>query len=403
MKEKRNTNYYVQAYIDVINEELRKEKKLDSIETMACSVMPIEDICLIVFNSNSAKQIKNIYGDEALISIYNYIKTLKLHVQELTKEGLIKFDSDVSHAKHPSKIQNRNHINNDIRSSILNLPYSNGSFFVVYKKMHTNMNAKELEKTLEQFKKAVGVYYETYEGREIKGRLIGFPDGEDREIKMEVKAKEVLHILGITRQQVLANDEFRYVLNLRGNETAPEILKSIYQDICSEKRLLEAHTDSRYQSELLPYNKIRSKTLSFMKTGTFAQPKLLCQIAPGKKLGRNPMSNVATICQHGLSRNYTWAYLGGVYRPETNTQYTETLINDSASGKRDKFSDQEPRMLVETEITSRWNGTVSHRCFTQEERIELYDQANQDFGGDGGMNFTYLEKSLGIGGRVRKK
>lgn len=397
---------YIKIYVDAINNELR-QKKLDSIEVMSCSAMSLDDIFTILFNLDVTLQIKKKYGNETLINIYNYVYKLKEHADKLLRKGKNSFDSDVEKSKDLTRTRNVNIIN--IRNDVLrisNRADRNGDFAVIYKKSHTDMTLDEIEATLEQFKRAVGIFFETYQGRQIVGKFTGYRDLEDREIKMELKTSELLHILGITREQVLDNNEFVSTLKLSGNESSFDILMAIYNDIVGDKKLISAHEKSRIQSELLPYNKVRAKTLSFMKSGSFSQPKLICELAYGKKLGDSPRSrinsNVATIARHNLSNNYVWAYLGGVYLPQLNKQYTETLINDSAQGKIDKFSNQEPKMLVETQINSGWSGTVSLTTYSEDEKMDLFYQAYNDFGGDGGMNFEYLEKALMKSKRFKK-
>ena len=374
---------------------------------MSCSVMSLDDIFTILLNLDVTLQIKKKYGNQVLINIYNYVNELKDCADNLLIKGKDSFDSDVEKSKDLTRTRNVNIINS--RNDVLRISSRadrNGNFAVIYKKSHTDMTLDELEATLEQFKRAVGLFFETYQGREIIGRFTGYRDLKDREIKMELKRSELLHILGITREQVMANNEFVSTLRLNGNESSFDILMAIYNDIIGDKKLISAHEKNRIHSELLPYNKVRAKTMSFMKSGSFSQPKLICELVNGKKLGDSPRSrinsNVATIARHNLSNNYVWAYLGGVYLPHLNKQYTETLINDSAQGKIDKFSNQEPKMLVETQVNSEWSGNVSLTTYSEDEKMDLFCKAYDDFGGDGGMNFEYLEKALMKSKRLKK-
>lgn len=286
MGKKIDCNEYIKVYVEAINNELRR-KRFDSIEVMSCSVMSLDDIFTILLNLDVTLQIKKKYGNQVLINIYNYVNELKDCADNLLIKGKDSFDSDVEKSKDLTRTRNVNIINS--RNDVLRISSRadrNGNFAVIYKKSHTDMTLDELEATLEQFKRAVGLFFETYQGREIIGRFTGYRDLKDREIKMELKRSELLHILGITREQVMANNEFVSTLRLNGNESSFDILMAIYNDIIGDKKLISAHEKNRIHSELLPYNKVRAKTMSFMKSGSFSQPKLICELVNGKKIRR---------------------------------------------------------------------------------------------------------------------
>lgn len=387
-----------------IDEELLSKGK-DSIEVMVAGRTDAKEILRFLAQNSAVFRYNFGSNQDVLVYILNYIKYLDVKFEQLQLNGKTNFDSDINKAKEPTTIYERDkqRFLNNPRVEKLTFDPNSRKYIVTYKKENIIMTPEEVDETIALLKNATDMFHSIYENKEITG----FLHSGDK-IYLELRANELLHILGITRKQVLANPELRRVLRITDTRISSyDILCKILYDFSSNKDIVQlcediikksassVQFDSNTRSELLPFHKIRGKTISFINSGPLSHPKLIAPLAPNQKLTSNSSSNIAMLSKTILSRNYDWVYMGGVNN--ANRMYTETLLVDNSANQRRKFSEQVPAMLIGTETGS--GSGLKQNIFSYEQQYKLFEESLEAFGGEGGMNFDDLK--LYFGGRRR--
>jgi len=388
-----------------IDEELLSKGK-DTIEVMVAGRTDPKEILDFLVNNSAVFRYNFSNNSDVLVYILNYVQHLDDKFSNLQTNGIINFDSDIVKAKEPTSIS-RNDRERFLRNPrVERLTYDNnsGRYIVTYKKENVVMTPEEVDETIGLLNNAVGMFHSIYENKEITGTL---HNGD--KIYLELRANELLHILGITKKQVLANSELRRVLGITDNRiSAYEILCRILYDFGSNKDIVQLYEDinkkkassvqfkDTTRSELLPFHKIRGKTIAFINSGPIVHPKLIAPLAPGRRLTPRASSNIAMLSKTPLSQNYDWVYMGAV--KEATRMYTETLVVDNSINQRGKFSEQVPAMLIAVQTGT--GGGVGNNIFSHDQQYQLFLESLEAFGGDGGMNFDDLKQYFGYGKKL---
>jgi hypothetical protein len=360
-------------HIQKINEDL-SDKGFQSIETMLLSSVSPRDIFeIMVYNSNNFKGLY-LGNSEIVPSILRYMEIIKSKYNNLTNEGKLYFNKDIQIAKQPV--------------------FSDGGMPVIDKKDNILMSPEEVDKTLSILNIAVKIFHAIYEDKEIISNLT---TGD--KVYLEIKAQELLHLLGITKKQALLNQELLDILKIKPGQkvSSYELLHKILNDFKRDKDLVQQQDDINKKklssvqneriSQLLPYHKIRAKSISFIESGPFPKTKLIAKLAPNQKLFSSSKSNVVLMSPTELSNIYKWVYFGGVNK--INTIYTEALIVDSAAGQKQKFKDSNPAIIKDVNISS--GNNIIRNVFEYNEQYNLFLQALEDFDG-AGINFEGLKQ-----------
>ena len=272
-----------------------------------------------------------------------------------------------------------------------------------YPKSNIGMIPQEVERTLRLMKEAVQAYYKVYHNKELVAELSTSDASKSEYLTFQIKLKNLLHLLGVSKNQLLNNPDFK---RLTGGKitTAKEILEWILQDIDGNQDLLQFQEDiikrigntkefntttkqfsPDVTTQLLNYYKIRSKSNTFLKYGPLEKVSLVAKLANGKTLSKNSNSTSAMITRAESFRKYPWAYFG---RAEGNNgSYIETLQIDSSEHKKELFKGSRPAIIKGVKIVGE-EGYEGRKMFSPEEQFNLFVQAYEDFGAV--MNFQDL-------------
>ncbi len=166
-------------------------------------------------------------------------------------------------------------------------------------------NEKDQEKYLDDILKRLidctNLYFDLYHNKNIPIQL-----GDGTKLELQFLYKNLLHILGITQEQVKNNPELMKALNIDPNKVqnlhAEEILERIIKDIQTNKDILclqmqkkiskynkestsksivSTQVDSSTSTEMLPYDKIDIKTRAFINSGPYSDVSVISELAPG--------------------------------------------------------------------------------------------------------------------------
>ncbi|MBE6149053.1 MAG: hypothetical protein E7167_06195 [Firmicutes bacterium] len=273
---------------------------------------------------------------------------------------------------------------------------SNGTY-LQYPKSSIGMIQQDVEKTLMLMREAILAYYKVYHDIKLVAELTtNSPDNSDY-LEFTIKEEQLLHLLGVTANQLRTNPDF---IRLTGNNhmNSVEILEWIVRDLDGNNDLLQYSEDflkrivngsfelvnnqfgNDTQSRLLNYHKIRAKSQAFLKYGPFEKVSLVAKLQNGKKLAVNSNSNTAMISRAECFRKYPWAYFGSVQNQ--SDKYIETLIIDSASGKKELFKGSTPAIVKGVyrmgEEGGGTGGGGSH-VFSEEEQFSLFCMSYEAF------------------------
>lgn len=292
----------------------------------------------------------------------------------------------------------------------------------------------------------VNMYYNLYHNKDIKLLL-----GDGTNIYLKFLEENLLHVLGITKDQVKENQELRKALNVPDWKAmnSMEILERIIKDIQTNKdiiclqmqkklqrldtgtsgQIVKTQLDPSTENELLPFDKIDLKTRAFLNSGPYNGASVISRIAPGKHfIGgdkgkkdserevqqvRISKADFATLKKQPVTiktaggeeiRITTGDYIfnGYTLRPgdvrtirSVKVGSSKVSANDSENPRKDSLSDfremfnyQSPIPVIGVENPD--GGTT--KIFTPEEQQKLFLSLYYDFGGVGGMNFElYFE------------
>lgn len=378
--------------MSIINIEL-KSKGIYDCEYMLLN-NPIEDVIHILeeesdyYNMIRNDKYDNDIAFKGLLESY-FVSVKRYYESLMIKEGKNDLIADKYHRK-------------------LVEPTKRDGQYLIYDKSNIDMTVKEIQKTLLLMKEAVQSYYKVYNNKELIAELTTNNTDTSEYFIFQIKEKQLLHLLGVTAEQLRRNPEFQ---KLTGNKNmnSIDILYWILTDIDGNNDLLQYSEDyikkimsvkdfqiNKFQadstSQLLNYYKIRSKSQTFLKYGPFEKVSLVAKLGKyqsgeQKTLSKNSNSTVAMVSRAETFRKYPWAYFGLVNNP--NDQYIETLQIDSSENKKDLFMYSKPAIVKKIGVVGEEDGVSSHvKIFSDEEQFELFVKAYDDF--SGAMDFTNL-------------
>lgn len=379
--------------ISMINKEL-KSKGIYDCEYMLIN-NPVEDVIHVLedqsdcYNTIRDDKYDNDITFKGLLESY-FVNVKQYYDKLLIKEGKNDSIADKYHRKlvEPIKDQSGN--------------------YLIYDKSNIDMSVKEIQKTLLLMKEAVQVYYKVYNNKELIAELTTNNPDSSEYFNFQIKEKELLHLLGVTTEQLKNNPDFQ---RLTGNKNmgSIDILHWILTDIDGNNDLLQYSEDylkkilsikdfriNDFQTDsttqLLNYYKIRSKSQTFLKYGPFEKVSLVAKLGKNsfgeqKTLSRNSNSTVAMVSRAETFKKYPWAYFGLVNKE--NDQYVETLQIDSSENKKDLFMYSKPAIIKKVGLIGSEGSDGAHvKVFSEEEQFDLFVQAYDDF--SGAMDFTNL-------------
>ena len=225
-------------------------------------------------------------------------------------------------------------------------------------------------------------------------------------LEFVIKEEQLLHLLGVSADQLRNNPDF---IRLTGNKNmnSVEILEWIIRDLDGNNNLiqysedflkriskgnfelLENQFDNNTQTRILNYHKVGVKSQTFLKYGPFESVSLVVKLKNGKKLTLNSKSNTAIISRAECFKKYPWAYFGSVQNP--NQKYIETLLIDTAEGKKQLFKNSTPAIVKGVYgIDDGGIGAKSTHIFSEQEQFNLFCLAYQAF--QETMNFKDLKE-----------
>ncbi|MBE6141167.1 MAG: hypothetical protein E7172_06570 [Firmicutes bacterium] len=290
-----------------------------------------------------------------------------------------------------------------------------------------------IKEILMRLKDCVNLYYSAYHNKQIEAEL---SNGEY--IYIEFLERNLLHMLGITKKQILLNTELKKMLNIPnvGPDAKPiAILEKIIADLEGNQYIIEAEFKRQVEreqtmkptgqiantqfkketkNELLPFDKIDLKTRAFMSDSPYQKVSTFVPLAPGEKLsGQNDLSDVVKISKNTLVSEKTSKYVdseNAEVRLKKGNDYNFTgygMSNDSLPNQRvpmsliigssgelykykQKFKGQRPYNILSIKSPINGNTTI----FSPQEQFDMYLSLLEDFGGSGGMNLTQLLEEL---------
>ena len=265
----------------------------------------------------------------------------------------------------------------------------------VYPKESIKMIPQDIEKTLQLMKEAVDVYYKVYENKELIAELSTSNPDVSEILNFQIHEKNLLHLLGVTSRQLIANLDFQRLTG-RKLTSAEDILAWILRDIDGNKDLVQyeedfikkiannpsfAITKEQFDplttTKLLNYDKIRSKSQTFLKYGPFENVSLVAKLQDGKTLSQNAKSTGAMITRAESFRKYPWAYFGRVENGKDS--YIETLQIDNDSHKKELFKGSRAAIVKSVNSVDTSTGEENEKLFSEEEQLNLFLQAYESF------------------------
>lgn len=379
--------------VSMINKELHSKGIFD-IEYMLINNSISDVLQILSINSNYYNLIK----DDKYSNGGSFEELLKLYFEYVKK----KYDDLL--------IQNgKNDRVADKYYDKLKEPTRIGSSFVQYSKNDIGMIRQDVEKTILLMREAIQAYYKVYYNKKLLAELTTKNVNDSDYLEFIIKEEELLHLLGVTAGQLKSNPDF---IKLTGNKNMKpvEILAWIIKDSEGNDDLMQYSEDfvkriskrsfelsknqfdSSTQTRLLNYHKVRTKSQAFLKYGPFEKVSLVAKLQNGKKLAVNAKSDTAMISKAESFKKYPWAYFGSVQNPKE--KYMETLIIDSAEGKKELFKGSTPAIVkgiyrINEGDTGSGGGAGAH-IFSEEEQLDLFCAAYVAF--QDVMKFTNLKE-----------
>ena len=367
---------YILAFKDLIkmiNDEL-KEKKIYDCEYMLITHSVEEVFCVLEENS-----IKYQYIKDELIGGFTFKSFLEWYFYQ------VKDYYDSLMIKEGRKDIVADHYYHSLKESTDR----------IYPKESIKMIPQDIEKTLHLMKEAVEVYYKVYENKELIAELSTSNPDVSEILNFRIREKNLLHLLGVTSRQLIANPDFQRLTGKKITRSE-DILNWILRDIDGNKDLVQyeedfikkiannpsfAITTEQFNplttTKLLNYDKIRSKSQTFLKYGPFENVSLVAKLQNGKTLSQNSKSTGAMITRAESFRKYPWAYFGRVEKG--NDSYIETLQIDDDSHKKELLKGSRAAIVKSIKNIDDATGEGSKRIFSEEEQINLFLQAYESF------------------------
>lgn len=364
--------------------------------------------CEYMLISNSIEDVIHVLEEQS--DCYNVIKNDK-YDNDITFKGLLE-SYFISVKQYYEKLLIKEGKNDSLadkyhKKLVEPVKDKNGNY-LIYDKSNINMEINEIRKTLLLMKEAVQVYYKVYNNKELIAELTTNNIDSSEYFNFQIKEKQLLHLLGVTTEQLKNNPDFQR-LNGNRNMNSMDILHWILTDIDGNNDLLQYSEDyvkkilsikdfrindfqTNSTTQLLNYYKIRSKSQTFLKYGPFEKVSLVAKLGKNslseqKTLSKNSRSTVAMVSRAETFKKYPWAYFGLVNKE--NNQYVETLQIDSSENKKNLFMYSKPAIIKKIGIIGSEGSDGAHiKVFSEEEQFELFVQAYDDF--SGAMDFTNL-------------
>lgn len=308
---------------------------------------------------------------------------------------------------------------------------------------------KYLDDILKRLIDCTNLYFNLYHNKNIPILL-----GDGTRLELQFLYENLLHILGITKSQVVNNTELMRALNIESDKiqrlSSIEILERIIKDIETNKdilclqmkqrlsrynedstngKIVSTQIDDSTTSEMLPYDKIDLKTRAFMNSGPYGDVSVISGIADDKYFIRDDKdkpndkrdiqqvriskTNFDTLKKEKVTidngtgdeiqisrgdyvfNGYTKRH--GDVRTLRSTQIgTSKRIIDAPDGtKRNNIGKFKAMFNGQSPIPvigveNPDGGTV--KIFTPEQQQEMFLSLYYDFSGKNGMNFeSYIE------------
>ena len=308
---------------------------------------------------------------------------------------------------------------------------------------------KYLDDILKRLIDCTNLYFNLYHNKNIPILL-----GDGTRLELQFLYENLLHILGITKEQVKNNPELMRALNIESDKiqrlSSIEILERIIKDIETNKdilclqmkhklnrynanstsgKIVSTQIDNNTTSEMLPYDKIDLKTRAFMNSGPYGDVSVISGIADNKFFipkDKNKSSDKREVQQVRISKT------------DFDTLKKEKVTIDNGNGDKIQISEGDyvfngytkrpgdVRTLRSTQIGTSKNVVIDKngnrrnnigkfkamfngqspipvigvenpdgetvKIFTPEQQQEMFLSLYYDFGGKGGMNFeSYIE------------
>ncbi len=278
----------------------------------------------------------------------------------------------------------------------LSEPSQRAGEYVHYPKSDTGMIKADVEKTLMLMREAILAYYKVYYDKKLVAELTT-TGMENEYLEFSIKEGQLLHLLGVNANQLRENPDFIRLTGKKYMNTV-DILEWIIKDLDGDNNLMQYSEDfikriksntfelsnnqfdRETQTRLLNYHKVRVKSQTFLKYGPFEKVSLVAKLQNGKRLTANSNSNIAIISRAECFEKYPWAYFGSVQTP--GDRYIETLVIDSAEGKKELFKGSKPAIIKgEYRLGEEGGGTskMGSHIFSEEEQFDLFCKAYESF------------------------
>ena len=328
---------------------------------------------------------------------------------------------------------------------------------VIYPKSNISFENKQdreqyIKDILTRLKDCVNLYYSAYHNKQINAEL---SNGEY--IYLEFLERNLPHILGITKDQILSNPETKKVLNIpqgqmpnekvfdsngrylginKNNSISPiTILEKIIADLEGNQYIIEeefkrqvdreqamktsgpiasTQFEPQTQKELLPFDKIDLKTRAFMSDSPYEGVSTFVPLAPGEKLtAKNDWSDLAKISKSSLTsesntkpadlenqevklnkgNDYIFTGYGMTDRKSSNQRVPMSLIVGS-SEELDRYKKKFSGQKPHNIVSIDSPINGNSTIFSPQEQFDMYLSLLEDFGGSGGMDLVQLLDEL---------
>lgn len=391
-------------------EEILDFRKVVSMINRELHSKGIFDLEYMLIN-NSIDDVMRVLNDNS--DYYNFIKNDR-YSNGATFQELIELYFQYVKQKYDSLLipDGKNGRTADRYYNKLKEPVQNNGIYIQHPKSSIGMILKDVENTLMLMREAFLAYYKVYYNKTLIAELTTNSTNNSNYLEFTINENHLLHLLGVTANQLRENPDF-IRLTGRRNMGPIEILEWIVKDLEGDKDLiqyieeslkkgndepmsynvdfLKRTSDNNFQlsrnqfsnntqSRLLNFHKIRTKSQAFLKYGPFEKVSLVAKLQNGKRLTVNSNSNTAMISRAECFRKYPWAYFGSVQQGKD--KYIETLIIDSAEGKKELFKGSTPAIVKRIDRLGEEGGGTGGRgshIFSEEQQFDLFCMAYESF------------------------
>ena len=337
---------YFYGFINMINEDF-KAMNIYDMEYLLIN-HSIEDVLNVIASaSNTYKEFKDAEfekGGTFEDILLFYLTTVKNRYEDLLiKDG----KSDKTADKYYDNLKS---------------PTRNSNGYIHEPKKDIGMIQSEVQKKLLLMRDAILAYYKVYQNKQLIAVLSTNKADKDEYIEFEIKEKQLLHLLGVTANQLRTNPDF---IRLTGKPymKSEEILEWIVRDVEGNNDLLQFNEDfikriksnnielaqrqfdKETQTSILNYHKVGAKSQTFLKYGPYEKVNLVAKLAPGKRLTVNANSNIVMASFAETFKKYPWAFFGMKKTP--NEQYIETLLIETPDNKKEIMKGSQAGVIKE--------------------------------------------------------